>query len=105
MMFSQSMRRNALRLEGERSSALDLARGRLVLMCGFFVLVYVIFAIRAFDLSVIQAQAVQLPSHELAQVEVPANNIIPSLERRADILDRNGALLATTLKTSALFAD
>ena len=57
MMFSARMRRNAVKLEGARSSALDMARGRLVLMSGFFILVYMIFAVRAFDLAVIQGRS------------------------------------------------
>jgi len=103
MMFSHRLRRNAVRLEGERSSALDLARGRLVLMAGFFVLLYMVFAVRAFDLAVIQGRAV--PSgvadvYEMAHKRQPSEKI-----RRADILDRNGVLLATTLKVWALHAD
>ena len=102
-MFSQRLRLNAIKLEGERSSALDLARGRLVLMSGFFILVYMVFAVRAFDLAVIQGQVnyeagVQTTEH--ISREGRTDDV-----RRADIVDRNGALLATTLKTVSLYAD
>ncbi|MCB9982493.1 MAG: penicillin-binding protein 2 [Rhodospirillales bacterium] len=105
MIFSQRMRRTAIKIEGERSSALDLARGRLVLMSGFFILVYMVFAVRAFDLAVIQGRAISADdgvriAESAVEQAKPAVNI-----RRADITDRNGVLLATTLKTSALFAD
>lgn len=105
MMLSMRMRRNALKLEGEKSTALDLARGRLVLMSGCFILVYIVFAVRAFDLAVIQGRVIA-PSETAGQVAVsePKEDDLPKI-RRADILDRNGALLATTLKTASLYAD
>lgn len=107
MMLSMRMRRNALKLEGEKSSALDLARGRLVLMSGFFILVYIVFAVRAFDLAVIQGQAAksdQGQNVDVVAVDVKENEELP-LVRRADIVDRNGVLLATTLRTASLYAD
>ncbi len=104
MMFYGRIRRNAVKLEGERSSALDLARGRLVLMSGFFIIVYMVFAVRAFDLAVIQGHSVSRDAGRV--VMAMPGEALPALNvRRADITDRNGVLLATTLKTSALFAD
>lgn len=103
MMFMRQIRRNPSRLKGERSAVLDLARGRLVVMGGFFVLVYTLLALRAVDLSVVQAQKIdpelQL-SDRVAQAPGDARNAL-----RADVVDRNGVVLATTLKTSSLFAD
>ena len=104
MMFSGRIRRNAVKLEGERSSALDLARGRLVLMSGFFIVVYMVFAVRAFDLAVIQGRTIPQDNGQIA-MELPNEKPSATNIRRADITDRNGTLLATTLKTSALFAD
>lgn len=98
MMFKRA-RRKAIKLIGERSSALDLARGRLVLMSGVFVVVYMLLAVRALDVSVIQG-SVQVS--DSAPVVMSGQN---SEVRRADILDRNGVILATTLKTASLFAD
>ncbi len=103
MIFLGRIRRNALKLEGEKSSALDLARGRLVLLSGFFILVYVIFAIRAFDLAVFEGRGIAAPSIEYAQSLLPAQS--KKQNRRADITDRNGKLLATTLKVVSLYAD
>ena len=103
MMLAHRLRRNAIKLEGERSSALDLARGRLVLMSICFILVYFIFAVRAFDLSVIQARTI---AHDDGQnIELVDVQASKSTARRADITDRNGVLLATTLNTSSLYAD
>ncbi|MEZ5918660.1 MAG: hypothetical protein R3D66_01640 [Alphaproteobacteria bacterium] len=60
MIFGASLhyrrsRYHAFKFDGERSSALEMAHGRLVLMSAFFMLFYSVLAIRAFDLSVIQA--------------------------------------------------
>lgn len=101
MIFSQRMRRNAVKLAGERGTALDLARGRLVLMSGLFVLVYFVFAVRAFDLAVIQGQP--FAGHEDADTAAALQE--PRKKARADIYDRNGNLLATTLETASLYAD
>lgn len=100
----------SLKLEGERSSALDLARGRLVLISGCFIVVYLVFALRAFDLAVIQAfQAPYQPEDtalELVEAQpVQEEAVSVAAKGRADVYDRNGELLATTLKTSSLYAD
>lgn len=115
MIFGSSLhyrrsRYHAFKFDGERSSALDLAHGRLVLMSAFFVLFYTVLAIRAFDLSVIQAlpqdadtgAAQEWPQ---AQAEVSGEGLPHGRVMRADITDRNGVLLATTLKTASLYAD
>ncbi len=103
MIFMRHVRRNALKVEGERSSALDLARGRLVLMGGFFILAYVMLVVRAFDLSVIQSM--DFGGNADAPIEVVKRDKPAEIPRRADIFDRNGELLATTLKSAALFVD
>ncbi len=101
MIFLRQARRNAIKLIGERSSSLDLARGRLVLMSAFFVLAYMLLAARAFDLMVFQAHPVQLTdSGYMEEAPAPVSTIM-----RGDILDRNGELLATTIKTASLYAD
>lgn len=101
MMMRRVMRLNALKIAGDRHSSFDLARGRLVFISTCFVLAYMIMAVRAFDLSVLQHidardDGVQMPVLETAQAD-----FVP----RADIVDRNGELLTTTLKTASLYAD
>jgi cell division protein FtsI (penicillin-binding protein 3) len=102
MILLRQMRRNAIKLEGERSSALDLARGRLVLVSAFFVLAYGMLVIRAFDLTIIQGH---IADSDDGQVQITQNDSATINARRADIVDRNGVLLATTLKISSLYAD
>jgi cell division protein FtsI (penicillin-binding protein 3) len=86
-------------LSGVRKSALDQARGRLFLISVFFVFAYVIVAARAADLSLIQGnidrqeQESSYLNHQKAQTE------------RADIKDRNGVILARSLKMFSLYAD
>lgn len=92
--------RKPLRLAGQRSTALDQARGRIVLISGVFVLVYIIFAVRAFDLTVIQARIFDAQDFPLAQA-MPSEDA----PMRGNIYDANGILLATTLKVAALYAD
>lgn len=98
---SRRSRYKALKLQGEKSSALDLARGRLVLMSAFFALAYIILAVRAFDLSVIQASS--FDPEIVAELSSPEDQAPQVM--RADIMDRNGLLLATTLKTASLYVD
>ncbi len=103
MIFHRHLRRNAIKLEGQRSATLDLARGRLVLISGFFVLVYVLFALRAFDLTIIQYKPIS-SAEDLAQLEQGAGEVVAHVPR-GDVVDRNGVLLATTLKTASLYVD
>lgn len=100
MIFIRRIRQNPSRLQGEKSTSLDLARGRLVMIGAFFMLAYALLSLRALDLSVIQAHIFDPESTTEVVSNSPDEN-----HRRADIVDRNGTLLATTLGTASLFAD
>lgn len=101
MIFLKQARRNAIKMIGEKSSSLGLARGRLVLLGAFFTLSYMILSARAVDLMLIQAEPVQLADNGKIQEVVP-----PAIDvYRGDITDRNGELLATTIKSVSLYAD
>lgn len=92
----------SMRIVGEKSSALDLARGRIVLIVGMFVIIYFVVAVRLVDATLIQGyfrQTEELAAGEKGESEKPQR------VRRADIVDRNGILLATSLKTASLHAD
>ncbi len=99
MIFQRAARRRASKIVGQRGEALDQARGRLVMIGGFFILAYMLLAARAVDLSVLRSGVYKDEGVLVAQ-EVPT-----TIHRRADIVDRNGVLLATTLKTTSLYAD
>lgn len=93
--------RKTMRIIGEKRTALDTARGRIVLVSALFSLAYLTVAARVVDLTFIQGQ---LQHFDLAAAEEalpPAQTEIV----RADITDRNGVLLATSLETASLYAD
>lgn len=96
--------RLSMHIMGEKSSALDLARGRIALIVALFMLMYIVVAARLVDATIIQGffrsqhdvTAMDKEREHQGQVEKT---------RRADIVDRNGILLATSLKTASLYAD
>lgn len=94
--------RTSIHFTGQQRSALDMARGRLVVLSLFFILFYIIIAARVVDLTVIQGE---MEKNEdtvsyLEKEPAPQKSI-----HRADILDRNGVILASSLKTASLYAD
>lgn len=93
--------RKTLYMAGSRGSALDQARGRLVLISAVFVFAYLIVAARLVDVSVIQA-ALQR-GEETFSFEQNART--DDAKRRNDIVDRNGILLARSLTTASLYVD
>lgn len=100
MIMIRRIRQNPSRIQGERSSSLDLARGRLIMMGGFFILAYIVLALRATDLSIVQARFFESDIEGARVIQPAAPHTM-----RADIFDRNGVMLATTLKTASLFAN
>ncbi len=95
----------SMRIKGEKSSALDLARGRIALIVGLFCLFYFVVAVRLVDATLIQG----FFRSDIAAGEMETGQKIAEQGaekgRRADIVDRNGVLLATSLKTASLYAD
>lgn len=93
--------RKTLHMTGTRSGALEMARGRLVLISAVFVMAYIIVAARAFDLSILQG-------HEGGAESISSYKEQPQAAmamHRGDITDRNGVLLARSLRTASLYAD
>ena len=85
-----------LRIEGTAKQSIETARHRLVIAGALFALAFVIVALRLVDVTILkevhEPRSVRLPKTEL-QIE------------RADIVDRNGVLLATSLATGSLYAN
>ncbi|MBU0858477.1 MAG: penicillin-binding protein 2 [Alphaproteobacteria bacterium] len=95
-------RKMAMKIPGTRGSALDLARGRLVVVSVFFALFYILIAVRLFDLTILQGEL----QKDSMNVATPAPQVTAEAEAlRADIVDRNGVLLATSLETPSLYVD
>lgn len=98
--------RLSFRIMGEKSDHLNLARGRLVLITALFMLCYLVVGARLIDATVIQGYLSQQPDGIASDESKKQDEIIrQSGKFRADIVDRNGVLLATSLKTASLFAD
>lgn len=83
------------RLFGPRKEALEQARNRLMVALFLFACGFIFLGIRTVDLGMIQ------PVAETARAD---RSIVTVLPGRADIVDRNGTILATNLDTPSLFA-
>lgn len=85
----------AIRIEGDRKSAIETGRNRLMVAGALFVAAFGVISIRMIDVSLIRTEepAVQR-----------AADVRPS-DGRADIFDRNGVLMATSVKTASLYAN
>lgn len=100
MNFFKRIRFHAIHREGERSAVLDLARGRILLLGGFFAILYCVLAVRVFDVSVLHSAFLVSESEDIAQIPQ-----VPLKQERGMLQDRNGAMLATTLDMPSLYAD
>ena len=74
---------------------LDMARSRLLLICCAFVLAFLVITGRLADVSLLRGGKDSSLAHR--------GNY--GSQFRADIVDRNGEILATSLKTSSLYAN
>jgi len=75
--------------------AIDVARTRLLVVCGAFVLVFFLIVGRLVDVSLLSG----------CREEILTRSAYRGTKFRADIVDRNGELLATSLKTFSLYAN
>ncbi len=103
MRFPSAFFRKAMKIPGDRSAALEVARSRLILVGAAAGLCYLFIGLRVVDIGFIQARA---PLSDItAQAETEPLRTPPLQKVRADITDRNGVLLATSLETASLYAD
>lgn len=96
--------RLTMRIMGEKSGYLDLARGRIVLVTVLFMIGYIVIAARLVDATLIEGYLRDRTegTEDAAPKKSDGNK---KKGFRADIIDRNGVLLATSLKTASLSAD
>lgn len=85
-----------LRLDGDSKRALETGQIRLLFGGALFLVAFLSIAVRLVD--------VGLPTGDAARVD-GAGSAPGIVAQRADILDRNGVLLATSLVTASLYAD
>ncbi len=89
---------NRIALESTKKQAIETARTRLLVGGSLMAAAFFVVGVRMFDLAVFNEteDLRRAASREIAR---------PTTMARADIVDRNGVLLATSLKTASLFAD
>ncbi len=103
MAIKKSADRLSVTIKGGRGGSLEVARNRIWIMKIFFVALYLVVALRLFDLMIIQNDAVDTNNAIVRDVAIKSS--VGDSEKRADITDRNGVLLATSLKTASVYAD
>ncbi|WP_020592603.1 peptidoglycan D,D-transpeptidase FtsI family protein [Kiloniella laminariae] len=87
-------------LDGRIRQALEVGRTRLIVAGALMAMAFVIIGIRLVDLTLLQGSRSNTTSTAQEIDEAP-----PVQTRRADIVDRNGIVLATTLPTASLYAE
>jgi len=90
-----------VRIEGNRKQALETSRNRLLVAGAVFALAFLGIGIRLVDLGLVEHRAATRVAHAPAETATPTKAPV----RRADIVDRNGVLLATSLPIASLYAD
>ena len=96
-IHAEAWQRHRVRLEGTRKQALETGRNRLLVTSVVFALAFLAIAGRLVDLTLLGRGA----ESRLAAV-APAR---AATSGRADITDRNGVILATSLPSVSLYAD
>jgi cell division protein FtsI (penicillin-binding protein 3) len=86
-----------LTIDGTAKEAIETARTRIVIACGLLTLAFAVIGARLFDVTVLRETSEPRPPR-IAETERPEME-------RADIVDRNGVLLATSLPTASLHAN
>ena len=86
-----------IRIEGDRKTAIETGRNRLIVAGALFTAAFTVIGIRVVDVSVFSETAEPRYSRSIAKDEKRTG--------RADIVDRNGVLMATSLNTASLYAN
>jgi cell division protein FtsI (penicillin-binding protein 3) len=83
--------------EGPARQSLDISHTRLLITAALFCLAFVVIGLRLLEVATFPSEEWR-PAHRLVVAKAPA-------PARADIVDRRGVLLATTLEVPSLFAN
>ena len=90
-------RSETVRLEGHAKQAIETGRNRLIMAGCLMGLAFVTVGVRVIDLSAVR-------NHSEPALSASADDATLTVGR-ADIVDRNGLLVATSLRTPSLYAD
>ena len=99
-----------IRLDGQTKAMLEFARNRLVVSAALFCLAFLVLGGRVMELALFpDGLETRIAWRDRAPppagAEVGQNRVPPSHFGRADITDRNGVVLATSLAAASLYAD
>jgi len=84
------------RIDGVGKESMETARSRVLVAAALFAAGFLVLALRLVDLGLFERVAETAPRYQ------PETAVVAG---RADIVDRNGVLLATSLRTASLYAD
>ncbi|MFP4097439.1 MAG: peptidoglycan D,D-transpeptidase FtsI family protein [Alphaproteobacteria bacterium] len=102
-MWRPSYRKSTI-IEGERRISASIAQNRLSILGVGFIAAYLILGLRLLDLGVVQTKIFSQAQEPMTEKAGSGSQEIASY-RRGDIYDRNGFLIATTIKTPRLYVD
>ncbi len=91
------MNRSRINLNSLAREKMEMARNRLTVAVFLFAGIFILMAARIIDLGFFESVSGSIRTHASWNGEI--------LPNRADIVDRNGVVLATNLETSSLYAD
>ncbi len=100
-MWRPSQRRSIV-IEGERRISASIAQSRLSILGVCFVTAFLFMALRLLDLSIVQTHILTGDDEIAGSESVVVKQIAV---RRGDVYDRNGFLIATTIKAPSLYVD
>jgi cell division protein FtsI (penicillin-binding protein 3) len=86
-------------IEGQAKAAVEVGRHRLAITAGVFALAFCVIGARLVDLMALNGGA------EAARFAAGRDAVAAPVVQRADIVDRNGVILATNLPTTNLYAN
>ncbi|WP_419905682.1 peptidoglycan D,D-transpeptidase FtsI family protein [Kiloniella sp.] len=91
--------KSVITLDGRVRHALEVGRTRLIVAGTLMAIAFVIISIRLVDLTLLQGPKNTAKTAQIIDEAPPVQTV------RADITDRNGIVLATTLPTASLYAE
>ncbi|MEH6630808.1 MAG: penicillin-binding protein 2 [Halopseudomonas aestusnigri] len=91
--------KSVITLDGRVRNALEIGRTRLIVAGTLMALAFVVISIRLVDLTLLQGPKTNNNTAQIIDEAPPVQTV------RADIVDRNGIVLATTLPTASLYAE
>ena len=86
-----------IRIEGDRKTSIETGRNRLMVAGALFSAAFLVIGVRVVDVSIFSDDAEPRYTRSITKTE--------KYTGRADIVDRNGVLMATSLNTASLYAN